>query len=71
MEETIRNIFKKLPVILLFMFVLFMVGFCTWQLFQGNLGGSLLDTPLSSDNLPLRNETPIRELNRDIMRAWK
>ena len=45
MEETIRNIFKKLPVILLFMFVLFMVGFCTWQLFQGNLGAAFSTLP--------------------------
>ncbi len=70
MEEKIRNIFKKLPVILLFMFVLFMGGFLHMATVPRQPWGSLLDTPLSSDNLPLRNETPI-ELNRDIMRTWK
>lgn len=37
MEETDRSTIKKLPVIILFVFVLFLVTFCTWQLFHGNL----------------------------------
>jgi F0F1-type ATP synthase assembly protein I len=45
MEETVRNIYKKLPVILLFIFVLFLVAFCTWQLFQGNLEAAFSTLP--------------------------
>jgi TRAP-type C4-dicarboxylate transport system permease small subunit len=45
MEETARNILKKLPNILLFIFVLFLVGFCTWQLFQGNLEAAFSTLP--------------------------
>jgi hypothetical protein len=45
MEETDRNIMKKLPVILLFTFVLFLVGFCTWQMFQGNLEAAFSTLP--------------------------
>jgi hypothetical protein len=45
MEETDRNIMKKLPVILLFTFVLFLVGFCTWQMFQGNLEAAFSALP--------------------------
>jgi hypothetical protein len=45
MEETARNILKKLPVILLFIFVLFLVAFCTWQLFQGNLEAAFSTLP--------------------------
>ncbi len=45
MEETAHNIVKKLPVILLFIFVLFLVAFCTWQLFQGNLEAAFSTLP--------------------------
>ena len=37
MDETACNPLKKLPMILLFVFVLFLVAFSTWQLFHGNL----------------------------------
>jgi TRAP-type C4-dicarboxylate transport system permease small subunit len=45
MEETARNIYKKLPVILLFIFVLFLVAFGTWELFQGNLEAAFSTLP--------------------------
>lgn len=45
MEEIDRNLLKKLPVILLFSFVLFLVTFCTWQLFQGNLEAAFSTLP--------------------------
>lgn len=45
MEETSRNSSKKLPVILLFIFVIFLVAFCTWQLFQGNLEAAFSTLP--------------------------
>jgi hypothetical protein len=45
MEETARNTLKKLPVILLFSFVLFLVAFCTWELFQGNLEAAFSTLP--------------------------
>ena len=45
MEEKTRNKFKKLSVILLFIFVLFLVAFCTWQLFQGNLEAAFSTLP--------------------------
>lgn len=45
MEETARNLLKKLPVFLLFSFVLFLVSFCTWQLFQGNLEAAFSTLP--------------------------
>ena len=45
MEETAHNLLKKLPIILLFSFVLFLVAFCTWQLFQGNLEAAFSTLP--------------------------
>lgn len=45
MEDIDRNLLKKLPVILLFSFVLFLVTFCTWQLFQGNLEAAFSTLP--------------------------
>jgi hypothetical protein len=45
MEETFSNILKKLPVILLFLFVLFLVAFSTWQLFHGNLEAAFSSLP--------------------------
>jgi len=45
MEETDHNALKKIPVILLFMFVLFLVAFCTWQMFQGNLEAAFSTLP--------------------------
>lgn len=45
MEEAARNSLKKLPVILLFSFVLFLVTFCTWQMFQGNLEAAFSTLP--------------------------
>lgn len=45
MKETACNTLKKLPVILLFIFVLFLVAFCTWQLFHGNLEAAFSSLP--------------------------
>lgn len=45
MEESARNTPKKLPAILLFTFVLFLVGFSTWQLFLGNLEAAFSSLP--------------------------
>jgi hypothetical protein len=45
MEETDSNILKKLPGILLFIFVLFLVAFSTWQLFHGNLEAAFSSLP--------------------------
>ena len=45
MEETDHKSLKKIPVILLFMFVLFLVVFCTWQMFQGNLEAAFSTLP--------------------------
>ena len=45
MEETTPNILKKLPSILLFVFVLFLVAFSTWQLFHGNLEAAFSSLP--------------------------
>ena len=45
MEETTPNVFKKLPSILLFVFVLFLVAFSTWQLFHGNLEAAFSSLP--------------------------
>ncbi len=45
MEETVRNILIKLPLILLFCFASFLVAFCTWQLFQGNLEAAFSTFP--------------------------
>jgi hypothetical protein len=45
MKETMPNLFKKLPVILLFLFVMFLVTFSTWQLFHGNLEAAFSSLP--------------------------
>ena len=45
MEQTDSNILKKLPVILLLIFVLFLVAFSTWQLFHGNLEAAFSSLP--------------------------
>jgi len=45
MEETKPNMLKKLPSILLFVFVLFLVAFSTWQLFRGNLEAAFSSLP--------------------------
>jgi hypothetical protein len=45
MEETTPNMLKKLPSILLFVFVLFLVAFSTWQLFHGNLEAAFSSLP--------------------------
>lgn len=45
MEETDSNWLKKLPAILLTIFVLFLVAFSTWQLFQGNLEAAFSSLP--------------------------
>lgn len=45
MEKTDNGISKKLPAILLITFVLFLVGFSTWQLFLGNLEAAFSSLP--------------------------
>jgi hypothetical protein len=45
MEEVTTNTLKKLPIILLFFFVLFLVAFSTWQLFHGNLEAAFSSLP--------------------------
>jgi hypothetical protein len=45
MEETDSNLLIKLPAILLTLFVFFLVGFSTWQLFQGNLEAAFSSLP--------------------------
>ena len=45
MEESTPNLFKKLPSILLFVFVIFLVVFSTWQLFHGNLEAAFSSLP--------------------------
>jgi hypothetical protein len=45
MEETGYNILKKLPAILLIIFVLFLVGFSTWQMYRGNFEAALSSLP--------------------------
>ena len=45
MEGSSSNILKKLPVILLLIFALFLVTFSTWQLFQGNLEAAFSSLP--------------------------
>jgi hypothetical protein len=45
MEESTSNTLKKLPVILLLIFVLFLVAFSTWQLFHGNLAAAFSSLP--------------------------
>ena len=44
-EETPPNRSNRLPVILLFAFVLFLVVFSTWQLFHGNLEAAFSSLP--------------------------
>ena len=45
MKEPAPNIMKKLPAILLFVFVLFLVAFSTWQMFHGNLEAAFSSLP--------------------------
>lgn len=45
MEESHPNVLNKLAVILLFIFVLFLVAFGTWQLFHGNLEAAFSTLP--------------------------
>ena len=45
MEESTRNPLNKLPAILIFIFVLFLVSFSTWQLFHGNLEAAFSSLP--------------------------
>jgi len=45
MDESADKTAKKLPAILLCMFVLFLVGFSTWQLFLGNLEAAFSSLP--------------------------
>ena len=45
MEETDSNWLKKLPAILLTVFVLFLMGFSTWQLFHGNIEAAFSSLP--------------------------
>jgi uncharacterized membrane protein len=45
MEETAANTLKKLPVILLLIFVLFLVAFSIWQLFHGNIEAAFSSLP--------------------------
>jgi hypothetical protein len=45
MEATDANWLKKLPAILLTLFVLFLVAFSTWQLFRGNLEAAFSSLP--------------------------
>jgi hypothetical protein len=45
MNDRASNMMKKLPAILLFVFVLFLVGFSTWQLFLGNLEAAFSSLP--------------------------
>ncbi|MDA8415362.1 MAG: hypothetical protein M0023_16430 [Desulfobacteraceae bacterium] len=46
MEESGYNQLKKLPSVLLTLFVIFLVAFSTWQLFQGNLEAAFSSLPL-------------------------
>lgn len=45
MEEATPNLFKKLPSILLIVFVIFLVAFSTWQLFHGNFEAAYSSLP--------------------------
>lgn len=45
MDESAGNTAKKVPAILLCLFVLFLVGFSTWQLFLGNLEAAFSSLP--------------------------
>ena len=44
-EQGTCNILKRLPLILLTLFVFFLVGFSTWQLFRGNLEAAFSSLP--------------------------
>lgn len=45
MNDGFCSSLKKIPMILLFIFVLFLVVFSTWQLFQGNLEAAFSSLP--------------------------
>ena len=45
MEEQSSNTLKKLPVILILIFVIFLVAFSTWQLFHGNIEAAFSSLP--------------------------
>jgi hypothetical protein len=45
MEETSSTSLKKLPAILLIIFVIFLVAFSTWQLFHGNIEAAFSSLP--------------------------
>jgi hypothetical protein len=45
MEETDSNLLKKLPAILLTIFVIFLVGFSTWQMYHGNFEAAFSSLP--------------------------
>lgn len=45
MEERPSNLLKKIPIILLTAFVISLVGFSTWQLFNGNLEAAFSSLP--------------------------
>jgi hypothetical protein len=44
-EESGSNMLNKLPAILLTVFVVFLVGFSTWQLFHGNMEAAFSTLP--------------------------
>ena len=45
MNDSFCTSLKKIPMLLLFIFVLFLVAFSTWQLFQGNLEAAFSSLP--------------------------
>jgi uncharacterized membrane protein len=45
MEETNRTLQKRVPAALLFIFVIILVAFSTWQLFAGNLEAAFSSLP--------------------------
>ena len=45
MNDSFCTSLKKIPMFLLFIFVLFLVAFSTWQLFQGNLEAAFSSLP--------------------------
>jgi hypothetical protein len=45
MEENGSNLLKKMPAILLTVFVLFLVAFSTWQLFHGHIEAAFSSLP--------------------------
>ena len=44
-EESGSNMLKNMPATLLMIFVLFLVGFSTWQLFHGNIEAAFSSLP--------------------------